>query len=308
MTDRLTPLRLATIRNNHARDLHCGDEYRLQADNEDLGDLLGEVDRLATEREQLIAAILRLKQEPRIPLDAWYAYATVLDMARGTKLALRRDAAASQDEAQRGAEPLRDAPVMEFPPEPSPEPQRSSGGIDLSGELDALTPGQLGELKRISGYGDPYRCPTLCDDDCEALCHEGHEVGYKQRHDVAECEKRCAAEAWRYLLRPVKGIVVSEEAARAGVLDGSVEDVLALSRGIVGFDAPTDWAPVAARPRQDGRRATQSPEPAAGDSDAPESPQGPAEAVGIAPEDEGIATADVHAQIAADNARTGGRP
>jgi hypothetical protein len=104
MTDRLTPLRLATIRNNHARDLHCGDEYRLQADNEDVGDLLGEVDRLTTEREQLIAAILRLKREPRIPLDAWYAYATVLDVARGTKLGLRGGATLPQDGPQRGAE------------------------------------------------------------------------------------------------------------------------------------------------------------------------------------------------------------
>lgn len=35
-----------------------------------------------------------------------------------------------------------------------------------------------------------YTCPTLCDDDCDALCHEGHQVLAKRRHDQADCEAR----------------------------------------------------------------------------------------------------------------------
>lgn len=31
-------------------------------------------------------------------------------------------------------------------------------------------------------------CPTPCDDDCEALCHEGHQVPFKRTHDPEECE------------------------------------------------------------------------------------------------------------------------
>jgi hypothetical protein len=52
---------------------------------------------------------------------------------------------------------------------------------------------------------------------------------------------------------------------------------------------------------QDGPRAAEGPESAAGDADALRGPQEPAGAVGIAPEDEGIAAAAVHAQIANDN-------
>lgn len=35
-----------------------------------------------------------------------------------------------------------------------------------------------------------YKCPTLCDPDCDALCHEGHQVSAKRRHDADECETR----------------------------------------------------------------------------------------------------------------------
>lgn len=30
-------------------------------------------------------------------------------------------------------------------------------------------------------------CPTPCDDDCEALCHEGHQVPWKREHDPEHC-------------------------------------------------------------------------------------------------------------------------
>lgn len=30
-------------------------------------------------------------------------------------------------------------------------------------------------------------CPTPCDEDCEAICHEGHVVVYRREHDPDEC-------------------------------------------------------------------------------------------------------------------------
>jgi hypothetical protein len=33
-----------------------------------------------------------------------------------------------------------------------------------------------------------YKCPTLCDDDCPALCHEVHEVDFNREHDVDTCK------------------------------------------------------------------------------------------------------------------------
>jgi hypothetical protein len=30
-------------------------------------------------------------------------------------------------------------------------------------------------------------CPTPCDDDCEAFCHESHNVGYKRTHWPEDC-------------------------------------------------------------------------------------------------------------------------
>ena len=30
-------------------------------------------------------------------------------------------------------------------------------------------------------------CPTPCDDDCDADCHEWHEVAYKREHDPYTC-------------------------------------------------------------------------------------------------------------------------
>ncbi len=135
MTDRLTPERLAELRRIASYEENCN------PNPEDLAVLIGEIDRLAAElaetrsdliatrashssarshhaasvasadafeadREQLIAAILRLKQEPRIPMDAWYAYATVLEMARGTKLDLRDGE--RPEEAPDGPQPVHE--------------------------------------------------------------------------------------------------------------------------------------------------------------------------------------------------------
>lgn len=30
-------------------------------------------------------------------------------------------------------------------------------------------------------------CPTPCDDDCDVLCHEGHEVTWKREHQPEDC-------------------------------------------------------------------------------------------------------------------------
>lgn len=32
-----------------------------------------------------------------------------------------------------------------------------------------------------------YICPTICDDDCDATCHEAHEVPWKRQHNVEGC-------------------------------------------------------------------------------------------------------------------------
>jgi hypothetical protein len=125
------------------------------------------------------------------------------------------------------------------------------------------------------------------------VCPKCHGSGNK--NPTADCDE-CGGSgfAWRVDL--------------SGELDAFTQTQLGELRRISGFDAPVDWASVAAQPRHDSPGAMQDAEPAPGDADAENGPQGPAEAVGIAPEDEGIATADVHAQIAADNDRTGGQP
>lgn len=33
-------------------------------------------------------------------------------------------------------------------------------------------------------------CPTPCDDDCEATCHEAHQIRSKREHDVETCGRR----------------------------------------------------------------------------------------------------------------------
>lgn len=32
-------------------------------------------------------------------------------------------------------------------------------------------------------------CPTPCDHDCEALCHEAHKPRWKRSHIVKVCER-----------------------------------------------------------------------------------------------------------------------
>lgn len=32
------------------------------------------------------------------------------------------------------------------------------------------------------------KCPTPCDDDCEATCHEWHRVAFKRTHSAGSCQ------------------------------------------------------------------------------------------------------------------------
>jgi hypothetical protein len=35
-------------------------------------------------------------------------------------------------------------------------------------------------------------CPTLCEDDCEAACHEGHRVYWRREHRPEDCPSNYA--------------------------------------------------------------------------------------------------------------------
>lgn len=117
-----------------------------------------------------------------------------------------------------------------------------------------------------------YRCPTPCDPDCEHRCHEGHQVPYKQRHNVAECQARCAAaEAYRRFA-PKAG-----QGAEALVLPNAAFDELAGQ-----LEPPAQSVPELVALF---RRPRVTP---------------PADADVIAPQDERVSSADVAAQTEVD--------
>jgi hypothetical protein len=41
----------------------------------------------------------------------------------------------------------------------------------------------------MSNYEALMTCPTECDEDCEADCHEYHCVTWKRQHDPEECSQ-----------------------------------------------------------------------------------------------------------------------
>lgn len=246
------------------------------------------------DREQLVAAILRLKQEPRIPLDAWYAYATVLEMARGTKLALRDGATVPQVHEfgyqlmERGQGPMMigrpEADVraaMTSAHERAPECRyglrrrvvgpwvtveelgegRDGAQAHAPGPWAGFADGEAAEAQETAQRGsegfENYRCPTDCDPDCGMRCHEDHQVEAKQTHDVRECQaRRAAAETYRRVMTPYRPF------------SGLVIDEESARTGVL----PGSLEAVIAL----------------------------AQAPVIAPEDEGISTTDVMAQAAAD--------
>ena len=65
------------------------------------------------------------------------------------------------------------------------------------GETLALDPfyvsqqeGRAGEWAWVDVLAEPKdgaRCPTPCDADCDAVCHEGHKVGARRLHDPDQC-------------------------------------------------------------------------------------------------------------------------
>jgi len=40
---------------------------------------------------------------------------------------------------------------------------------------------------RAAASGDDRRCPSVCDPDCDATCHEAHQPRIKQQHDPVTC-------------------------------------------------------------------------------------------------------------------------
>jgi hypothetical protein len=65
----------------------------------------------------------------------------------------------------------------------------------------------------------PYRCPTLCDPDCEINgwgCHEGHDVPSRREHDPEACEARTAMGNLRWLAETGRFV----QLGRCGTPDG----------------------------------------------------------------------------------------
>jgi len=56
-------------------------------------------------------------------------------------------------------------------------------------------------LRALGHLPDPgpgaYQCSTWCDDDCEARCHEWHEVAAARAHDPLRCEMRVEMQRMR---------------------------------------------------------------------------------------------------------------
>jgi hypothetical protein len=55
--------------------------------------------------------------------------------------------------------------------------------------LAGLTPAETLAKRIAMGL---YVCPTGCDDDCDAPCHESHQVTWKRMHPVDLCEANVA--------------------------------------------------------------------------------------------------------------------
>jgi len=45
-------------------------------------------------------------------------------------------------------------------------------------------------VERLKARQEPTVCPSECDDDCEAPCHEEHAVPWKRHHDPQDCPSR----------------------------------------------------------------------------------------------------------------------
>jgi hypothetical protein len=201
MTDALTPVRLATIRNNHARDLRLGEEHLLLADNSDLGDLLGEVDRLTAElAEARKHARIAVAQSVRLATALADIPARLDELAnalavhhRQRQIAIRamadvvrhrlgsdRDYALAdwgaaardaQDAPQPHPEPPPGAPVMDFPSETPVEPPRPAEGTEPCahcgkprngyGGIDAFAVCHTGTIPAQADPIDCYRLVTV---------------------------------------------------------------------------------------------------------------------------------------------------
>lgn len=165
MTDPLTPDRLAELRR-----IASGEDWS-PAQPEDLGALLGEIDRLTDE--------LGLVTAER-------------DHLRDTQLQwIARDAAKMAARAQEFSQKAtRIATLAASLPQGAPQPGADS---PRAASVANETSGPEFVAQRPAEDFRTYRCPTPCDTDCEAPCHEVHQVGYKRTHSTAECQVRRAA-------------------------------------------------------------------------------------------------------------------
>lgn len=183
MTDPLSPEQLAELR-----------EFTQANPNGVIGcqgaaALIGEIDRLAAENEQLAdlddAATRRteLQAERDRAVNRWHVEHKRAETLEAENAELHRrmesirlllptlrvmagehaialvvralDAHAGQDAPQAHAPGPWDGFADTEPTETPAEPQRPAEGVDLSGDLDDLNPAQITELKRISGPPAP---------------------------------------------------------------------------------------------------------------------------------------------------------
>lgn len=47
---------------------------------------------------------------------------------------------------------------------------------------------RLARLREVGHAPEPPVCPTICDDDCDARCHEWHQVTAKRSHIADSCQ------------------------------------------------------------------------------------------------------------------------
>lgn len=264
MTAPLTPEHLAELR----RTADSPDQP--QWGHDDVRELLDEIDRLGAERDRL-----------------WM----LLEIERGLTGSIRLHADAIKRATTFGSHShpgdvswgLADDLATRLlavlgPQRPHAAPQAHAPG-PWAGFADGEAAETPSEAQRPAEGVERYRCPTDCDPDCEALCHEGHQVNAKQLHDVQECGKRTARSL---LLLPI-----------APEIDGRAP--------MSGLEAPPGVAPTDGRLYADGPPCRHGATWLVATDTGPQCMVcGPARPDPIAPQDEGISTADVHAQAAAD--------
>lgn len=305
--DRLTAEneQLASSLANYRRGPHPDDAYahgfaqgRKEADDE--------WRPLRDQREQLIAALLRLKQQPGISRDAWFAYAAALEMARGTRIEFRGPHA--------DAEALAAASVMDFPSEAANEAQRRAEGFEweygyqnMDRKIDK-TPMMIG--RSLEDIGDAMRRHREYAPEVHYALRRRRVGPWETMEDESvlppdlsgeldDLAPEALAELKRIsgLPAPTDGRLYADGPPCRHDMTWLVATELGIECMVCGpAESPSDGLKaLAGLPVPDGPQT----QPQHGTGHAHGAPG--AEGGGTAPEDEGIASADVHAQIGADN-------